>query len=49
MILVSVSEDRALRSRGLALGADAYLTKKDCASGRLLGEVAAVLSRRRAG
>jgi chemotaxis protein histidine kinase CheA len=49
VILVSVSEDRELRARGLALGADAYLTKKDCASGRLLGEVAAVLSRRRAG
>jgi chemotaxis protein histidine kinase CheA len=49
VILVSVSEDRELRTRGLALGADAYLTKKDCASGRLLGEVAAVLSRRRAG
>jgi DNA-binding response OmpR family regulator len=44
-----VSEERELRARGLALGADAYLTKKDCASGRLLGEVAAVLSRRRTG
>ncbi|HSK05772.1 MAG TPA: response regulator [Kofleriaceae bacterium] len=49
VILVSVSEDRELRTRALGLGADAYLTKKDCASGRLLGELAAVLSRRRAG
>lgn len=49
VILVSVSESRELRARALALGADAYLTKRDCASGRLLGEVAAVLSRRRAG
>lgn len=49
VILVSVSEERELRTRALALGADAYLTKKDCASGRLLGELAAVLSRRRAG
>jgi chemotaxis protein histidine kinase CheA len=49
VILVSVSDDRELRARSLALGADAYLTKKECASGRLLGEVAAVLSRRRAG
>ena len=44
-----LSEDRELRTRSLALGADAYLTKKECASGRLLGEVAAVLSRRRVG
>ncbi len=49
VVLVSVSDDRELRARGLALGADAYLTKKECASGRLLGEIAAVLSRRRAG
>jgi two-component system chemotaxis sensor kinase CheA len=49
VILVSVAEDRELRARALALGADAYLTKKECASGRLLGEVAVVLSRRRAG
>jgi CheY-like chemotaxis protein len=49
VILVSVSESRELRGRALALGADSYLTKKDCASGRLLGELAAVLSRRRAG
>jgi two-component system, chemotaxis family, sensor kinase CheA len=49
VILVSVLEDRELRARATALGADAYLTKKECASGRLLGEVAAVLSRRRAG
>lgn len=49
VILVSVHEEREVRTRALALGADAYLTKKDCASGRLLGEVAAVLSRRRAG
>lgn len=49
VILVSVSDDREARARARALGVDAYLTKKECASGRLLGEVAAVLSRRRAG
>jgi len=49
VILVSVADDRETRARALALGADAYLTKKECASGRLLGEVAAVLSRRRVG
>jgi chemotaxis protein histidine kinase CheA len=49
VILVSVADEPALRARALALGADAYLTKKECASGRLLGEVAAVLSRRRTG
>jgi chemotaxis protein histidine kinase CheA len=48
VILVSVSDDRELRARALSLGADSYLTKRDCASGRLLGEVSAVLSRRRA-
>ena len=49
VILVSVSDDREARARARGLGVDAYLTKKECASGRLLGEVAAVLSRRRAG
>lgn len=49
VILVSVSDDREARARARGLGADAYLTKKECASGRLLGEVGAVLSRRRGG
>ena len=49
VIMVSVAEDPALRARALALGADAYLLKKDCTPGRLLGAVASVLARRRAG
>ena len=35
--------------RALAAGADAFITKRDCASGRLLAEVASVLSRTRGG
>jgi chemotaxis protein histidine kinase CheA len=47
VILVSVSDDREARARAQGLGVDAYLTKKECASGRLLGVAAAVLQRRR--
>jgi len=34
-------------ARGLAVGADGFLTKKDCVSGRLLSEVSAVIARRK--
>ena len=37
------------RERGLAAGADAFLSKKDCISGRLLGEVANVIARKERG
>lgn len=47
VVLVSARDTDADRRRGLAAGADAFLSKKDCASGRLLSEVSAVLARRR--
>jgi hypothetical protein len=31
----------------MAVGADGFLTKKDCVSGRLLSEVSAVIGRRK--
>jgi two-component system chemotaxis sensor kinase CheA len=45
VVLVSARDAESDRARGLAAGADAFLSKKDCASGRLLSEVAAVMSR----
>jgi two-component system chemotaxis sensor kinase CheA len=44
VILVSTHE--AGRERGRAAGADGFLSKRDCASGRLLAEVLDVMSRR---
>ena len=44
-------QDRAEASekeKGLSAGADAFLSKKDCVSGRLLSEVAAVIAKRKA-
>ena len=46
LILVSAHDTQPERERGLAAGADAFVSKKDCISGRLLGEVAAVIARR---
>jgi len=46
IILVSARDSDADRQRGAASGADGFLSKKDCASGRLLAEVQAVISRR---
>ncbi|WNZ66157.1 hypothetical protein QEG98_33125 [Myxococcus sp. MxC21-1] len=34
------------RERGLKAGADGYLSKRECAAGRLLAEVLDVMSRR---
>jgi len=48
IILVSALEGDSEKQRGLAAGADGYLSKKDCVSGRLLSEVSAVISRRKA-
>jgi chemotaxis protein histidine kinase CheA len=48
VVMVSAREDPTLRERGLAVGADAFMSKADCAAGRLLATVATVVSRRRA-
>jgi two-component system, chemotaxis family, sensor kinase CheA len=46
VILVSANDSPSARSRGLAAGADGYLSKRECAAGRLLTEVLDVMSRR---
>jgi two-component system chemotaxis sensor kinase CheA len=45
VVLVSARDADSDRARGMAAGADAFLSKKDCASGRLLTEVSSVMSR----
>jgi two-component system chemotaxis sensor kinase CheA len=47
ILLVSARDSENDRQRGLAVGADGFLTKKDCVSGRLLSEVSAVIARRK--
>ena len=47
IILVSAHDGPADRERGQQACADGFLSKRDCASGRLLSEVAAVIARRR--
>src|SRR5712692_839807 len=46
IILVSARDSDADRQRGATSGADGFLSKKDCASGRLIAEVQAVIGRR---
>jgi chemotaxis protein histidine kinase CheA len=46
IMLVSMSDSETDRAKGMAAGADAFLSKKDCASGRLLTEITTVVSRR---
>ena len=46
VILVSAHDSEADRARGLAAGADVFLSKKECISGRLLSEVGAMISRK---
>ncbi|QSQ13274.1 hybrid sensor histidine kinase/response regulator [Myxococcus landrumensis] len=46
VILVSAHDSAAARERGMAAGADGYLSKRECAAGRLLAEVLDVMSRR---
>jgi two-component system, chemotaxis family, sensor kinase CheA len=46
IILVSARDSDQDRERGKAAGADGFLSKKDCASGRLIAEVQAVIARR---
>ena len=47
IILVSAADTEAQRAKGARAGADAFLSKRDCAVGRLLAEVHAVIARRR--
>jgi two-component system chemotaxis sensor kinase CheA len=47
ILLVSARDSDADRQRGVASGADGFLTKKDCVSGRLLSEVSTVIARRK--
>ena len=47
ILLVSARDSDADRRRGAVAGADGFLTKKDCVSGRLLSEVASVMQRRK--
>ena len=47
IILVSARDGDKDRERGLAAGADGFLSKKDCVSGRLVAEVAQAIARRR--
>jgi chemotaxis protein histidine kinase CheA/CheY-like chemotaxis protein len=47
VLMVSGVAEPALRERALLAGAQGYLSKKDCASGRLLDEIAAVFERGR--
>jgi CheY-like chemotaxis protein len=46
IMLVSMSDSENDRTRGIAAGADAFLSKKECASGRLLAEITSVVARR---
>ena len=47
VILVSARDSASDRQLGVEVGADGFLSKKDCVSGRLLAEVAAVITRRK--
>ena len=48
ILLVSARESDEDRQRGAAAGADGFLTKKECVSGRLLSDVSAAIARRKA-
>jgi two-component system, chemotaxis family, sensor kinase CheA len=47
VVVVSAHAEEAVRARALAAGADAFLTKRECAAGKLPVEVAAVIARRK--
>jgi two-component system, chemotaxis family, sensor kinase CheA len=49
IILVSARDSDQDRERGATAGADGFLSKKECAAGRLLAEVHAVIARRQGG
>lgn len=46
VLLVSAGMDDSEKARGVAAGADAFLSKRECSEGKLLQEVSRVLSRR---
>ncbi|TMA20565.1 MAG: response regulator [Deltaproteobacteria bacterium] len=46
VVLVSAHDSAADRQRGSEAGADAFLSKKECVSGRLVAEVSAVVARK---
>jgi two-component system chemotaxis sensor kinase CheA len=46
IVLVSARQESDLSTRAIAAGADAFLSKSDCAHGHLLAEVTAILARR---
>jgi len=46
IVLVSALDESSARTRGLAAGADAFLSKAECAAGRLLAEVSEVVAKR---
>lgn len=46
IVLVSARESAEEARRGLTLGADTFLSKRDCVSGRLVSEVASAVARR---
>jgi CheY-like chemotaxis protein len=48
IVLVSAHDGAADRLRGHEVGADSFLSKKECMSGRLLAEVAAAIARKQA-
>jgi two-component system chemotaxis sensor kinase CheA len=48
IMLVSMNDADDQRQSGLAAGADGFLSKKDCVSGRLLAEITRVVSRKQA-
>jgi CheY-like chemotaxis protein len=45
VILVSVSENAEDRAAGIEAGAEGFLNKRDCAAGRLLQAVSALMER----
>lgn len=47
LVLVSARADAATQREALARGADAFVTKAECAAGRLLAEVRGAVTRRR--
>jgi CheY-like chemotaxis protein len=49
IVLVTARDSDVDRGRGRDSGAEGFVSKRECASGRLLGEVASAIARRRGG